>query len=86
MPGTSAGNRAVRIDFRNPLDQTPLMIAAKMGLVDLVAAFSRGCRPEPARQLGRAPFQLALRPRMRTRVCDWKIGPLYEISRLRASR
>jgi len=56
------------------------MIAAEMGLVDLVAAFSRGCDPDLRDNWGRAPFQLALRPRVRgTGYATGKIGPLYEM-------
>jgi len=50
------------IDFRNPLNQTPLMIAAKLGRVDLASwLIKEGANPELRDNWGRIPLQIALR-------------------------
>lgn len=69
------------IDFRNPLNQTPLMIAAQMGLTDLVTALLQGgANPELCDNWGRTPFQIALRQAyMDPTYAKAKIGPLYEM-------
>ncbi|HSB70339.1 MAG TPA: hypothetical protein VLT62_13490 [Candidatus Methylomirabilis sp.] len=69
------------IDFRNPLNQTPLMVAAQMGLTDLVAALLHGgANPEMRDNWGRTPFQIALRQAyMDPAYAKGKIGPLYEL-------
>lgn len=50
------------IDFRNPLNQTPLMIATLLGLTPLVEKLVQdGANLERSDNLGRTPLQLALR-------------------------
>lgn len=50
------------IDFRNPLNQTPLMIATQLGMVPLVEQLIRdGAGTERCDNWGRNPLQLALR-------------------------
>jgi ankyrin repeat protein len=50
------------VDFRNPLNQTPLMIAARMGLSPLIQALIRdGANPHLVDNWGRNPLQIALR-------------------------
>ena len=69
------------IDFRNPLNQTPLMVAAEMGLVDLVGALLKGGANQDLRDnWGRTPFQLALRRAYQDPVyASERIGTLYEM-------
>lgn len=50
------------IDYRNPLNQTPLMIATQLGMVALVEELIRdGAGTERCDNWGRNPLQLALR-------------------------
>jgi len=50
------------VDFRNPLNQTPLMIAARLGLTTLIQALIRdGANPHLVDNWGRNPLQIALR-------------------------
>jgi hypothetical protein len=50
------------VDFRNPLNQTPLMIAARLGLTPLIQALIRdGANPHLVDNWGRNPLQIALR-------------------------
>ncbi|MCG2661532.1 MAG: hypothetical protein L6437_14960 [Kiritimatiellae bacterium] len=50
------------IDFRNPLNQTPLMIAARMGLIDFIPwLIKEGADPNARDNWGRIPLQIALR-------------------------
>jgi DUF2075 family protein len=69
------------IDFRNPLNQSPLMIAAQMGLIDLVRALLKGgANPELRDNWGRTPFQIALRQAyLDSAYARERIGPLYEL-------
>jgi hypothetical protein len=69
------------IDFRNPLNQTPLMIAAEMGLADLAGTLlNAGANPELRDNWGRTPFQLALRRAyLDPGYAAEKIGALYEL-------
>jgi hypothetical protein len=69
------------IDFRNPLNQTPLMIAAQMGLFDLAKGLlNSGANPELRDNWGRTAFQIALRQSYRDPVfAGEKIGPLYDL-------
>ena len=69
------------IDFRNPLNQTPLMIAAQMGIADLVKGLlNGGANPELRDNWGRTPFQIALRQAYLDKAyAQEKIAPLYEL-------
>lgn len=69
------------IDFRNSLNQTPMMIGAQMGLVDLVKGLlSGGANPELRDNWGRTPFQIALRQSyLEPAFARDKIGPLYDL-------
>jgi hypothetical protein len=69
------------IDFRNSLNQTPLMIAAQMGLSELVKALlNGGADPELRDNWGRTPFQIALRQAYANPAyAENKIGPIYEL-------
>ena len=69
------------IDFRNPLNQTPLMIAAQMGLSDLVRALlAGGADPELRDNWGRTAFQIALRQAYQDpNYASGKIGPVYDL-------
>ncbi|MEI8241897.1 MAG: SEC-C metal-binding domain-containing protein [bacterium] len=50
------------IDFRNPLNQTPLMIATQLGMVALASELiQKGAGTERCDNWGRNPLQLALR-------------------------
>jgi hypothetical protein len=50
------------VDFRNPLNQTPLMVAARMGRKDLVRdLFMQGANTQARDNWGRVPLQIALR-------------------------
>jgi hypothetical protein len=50
------------VDFRNPLNQTPLMIAARLGLTPLIQALIRdGANPHLVDNWGRNPLQISLR-------------------------
>ncbi|MDM7997954.1 MAG: DUF1186 domain-containing protein [Acidobacteriota bacterium] len=49
------------IDFRNPLNQTPLMVAARMGRQDLVRELvAQGANTQARDNWGRMPLQIAL--------------------------
>lgn len=67
------------IDFRNPLNQTPLMISAYLGLEE----FSRwliqhGANPQLTDNWGRIPLQIALRQAYRSeQFARDRIGRLY---------
>jgi hypothetical protein len=69
------------IDFRNALNQTPLMIAAQMGLSELAQALlNGGADPELRDNWGRTPFQIALRQAyLDPAYAANKIGPIYEM-------
>jgi hypothetical protein len=69
------------IDFRNPLNQTPLMISAQMGLPDLIKALlAGGADPELRDNWGRTPFQIALRQAyLDPNYAIEKIGPAYDL-------
>ncbi len=50
------------IDFRNPLNQTPLMIAAQLGLEEFARwLIQNGASPQLTDNWGRTPLQIALR-------------------------
>jgi hypothetical protein len=50
------------IDFRNPLNETPLMVAARTGRFDLVGELlEAGADPELRDSAGRTPLRIALR-------------------------
>ena len=50
------------VDFRNPLNQTPLMIAARLGMIPLIQMLIRdGANPHLVDNWGRNPLQIALR-------------------------
>jgi hypothetical protein len=50
------------VDFRNPLNQTPLMVAARLGREDLVRdLIVQGANTHALDNWGRAPLQIALR-------------------------
>jgi hypothetical protein len=50
------------VDFRNPLNQTPLMVAARTGLKDLVRDLVvQGANTQARDNWGRVPLQIALR-------------------------
>jgi len=50
------------VDFRNPLNQTPLMVAARMGRKDLVRDLvMQGANTQARDNWGRVPLQIALR-------------------------
>jgi superfamily I DNA/RNA helicase len=69
------------IDFRNPLNQTPLMIAAQMGIPDLVKALlSGGSDPELRDNWGRTAFQNSLRQAyLDKNYALAKIGHIYDL-------
>jgi hypothetical protein len=73
--------QAYGIDFRNPLNQTPLMIAALMGLPDLIKALlAGGADPELRDNWGRTAFQIALRQAyLDPNYAREKIGPIYDL-------
>jgi hypothetical protein len=49
------------VDFRNPLNETPLMVAAKLGRADLVRdLLAQGADPEQTDTAGRTPLRCAL--------------------------
>ena len=55
------------VDFRNPLNQTPLMIAAARGLDALIRDLIRdGANPHLTDNWGRTPLQIALRDSFRS--------------------
>jgi len=69
------------VDFRNPLNQTPLMIAAKLGMADLARSLIKnGAHREATDNWGRTPLQIALRHAYRSEsYARDKIGKMYEI-------
>ncbi|HBA86245.1 MAG TPA: hypothetical protein DCZ95_19355 [Verrucomicrobia bacterium] len=69
------------IDFRNPLNQTPLMIAAQMGLSMLVKSLAgNGANPDGRDNWGRTAFHIALKEAYEDReyALD-KIGAVYPL-------
>jgi hypothetical protein len=65
------------VDFRNPLNQTPLMIAAKRGMPELVSwLIKEGANPELRDNWGRISLQIALRQAF--------LDPVYARDRLGA--
>jgi hypothetical protein len=49
------------VDFRNPINETPLMVAARLGKPDLVAELlAQGADPELTDSAGRNPLRVAL--------------------------
>jgi len=69
------------VDFRNPLNQTPLMIAAQVGKADLAASLIRnGAHREAIDNWGRMPLHIALRQAYRSKsYARKKIGELYAL-------
>ena len=67
------------MDFRNPLNQTPLMVAAKIGRVDAVRHLLReGSHPGLRDHWGRTPFLIALREAFRhERYARESVGDVY---------
>ena len=67
------------LDFRNALNQTPLMIAAQVGRADLVHALvAQGANPRLRDNWGRTPLQIALRASFRSReYAHTRIGEVY---------
>ena len=67
------------VDFRNPLNQTPLMIAARLGLLPLIRTLLRdGATPTLVDNWGRTPLQIALRYAFRdARYARTAIGEVY---------
>jgi hypothetical protein len=68
------------LDFRNPLNQTPLMIAAQIGRADLVNELvAQGAGTRLRDNWGRTPLQIALRASFRS--ADYarsSIGAVYD--------
>jgi hypothetical protein len=53
---------AYGVDFRNPMNQTPLMIAGQLGMAELVSSLLKhGANPDLTDNWGRTPVQIALR-------------------------
>jgi hypothetical protein len=76
------------VDFRNPLNQTPLMVAARMGRKDLVRELVvQGANTQARDNWGRVPLQIALRQAYRqpdyARSAIGEIYPLLAPSALK---
>ncbi len=69
------------VDFRDPMNETPLMIAAKLGQADLAASLLRAGAHRDARDnWGRRPLQIALRAAYRSEAyARDRIGALYSL-------
>jgi len=69
------------VNFRNPLNQTPLMVAAWLGLDDLAGwLMANGADPRLTDNWGRTPLQIALRQAYRSEsFARRKIGKLYPL-------
>lgn len=69
------------VDFRNPLNQTPLMVASLMGREDLVAMLIKeGANPALRDNSGRTAFQLALREGFwNTVYASTSLGAIYRL-------
>lgn len=69
------------VDFRNPLNQTPLMIAAQLGLREFAAwLIQSGANTHATDNWGRLPLQIALRQAYRSAdYARQHIGRLYPI-------
>jgi hypothetical protein len=69
------------IDFLNPLSQTPLMIAAKMGKAELAKTLIRsGAHCDARDNWGRSPLQIALREAyLSKRYANEHIGSIYPL-------
>lgn len=67
------------VDFRNPLNQTPLMIAAQFGMEQLVKwLIQNGANPQLTDNWGRTPLQIALRAAYRSKeFAVQHIGKIY---------
>lgn len=68
-------------DFRNPVNQTPLMIAAEMGLVDLVRDLIRmGANPDLRDNFGRTAFHIMLLQALGNgEFARRHLGPMWEL-------
>ncbi len=66
-------------DFRNPLNQTPLMIAARLGSIPLIRTLmGQGANPHLMDNWGRTPVQIALRQAyLDERYARSSIGQVY---------
>jgi hypothetical protein len=69
------------VDFRNPLNQTPLMVAARMGRKDLVRDLvAQGANTQARDNWGRVPLQIALRQAYRqSDYAQSAIGEIYPL-------
>lgn len=69
------------VDYRNQLNQTPLMIAAQFGMRDLAQwLIHNGANPRLTDNWGRIPLQIALREAYRSSsYANEKIGDLYDV-------
>ncbi len=69
------------VDFRNPLNQTPLMVAARMGNKDLVRDLVvQGANTQARDNWGRVPLQIALRQAYsRPDYARSAIGEIYPV-------
>lgn len=67
------------VDFRNPLNQTPLMIAAQFGMEHVVKwLIQNGANPQLTDNWGRTPLQIALRAAYRSKEFAARhIGRIY---------
>ena len=69
------------VDFRNPLNQTPLMVAARLGRKDLVRDLvAQGANTQARDNWGRVPLQIALRQAYsRPEYARSAIGEVYPL-------
>jgi hypothetical protein len=77
-------NRKVALygsDFRNPMNQTPLMIASQLGMAELVETLlRRGANPDLTDNWGRTPVQIALREAaLSPQYARHSVGSVYAI-------
>jgi hypothetical protein len=73
--------RAYGIDFRNPLNQTPLMVAARLGRADMVAdLLARGADPDLCDTAGRTALRVAIASWLDTReVKPAEFAAVYQL-------
>lgn len=66
------------VDFRNPLNETPLMVAARLGKAELIdELLAQGADPELTDNAGRTAFRVALASWLDRR--DLKDGPFEQV-------